>query len=209
MTLSLPTVFIVDDDPSVCRTLSRLVRLAGMEARVFHSAEEFLQLQTHPSGRASCMVLDLLMPGINGLEFQSALANSPLSCPVIFISGNGDVPVAVQAMRQGAVTFLAKPFDNNDLLGAISEALEKHQALLDSGSHVRAIQERISQLTVREIEVMAWIITGAPNKQIAAKLNIVEKTVKVHRARAIEKMRTSSVAELVRLCATVGFAAAK
>ncbi len=206
---SLPTVFIVDDDPSVCRSLSRVVQLADMEPRTFHSAEAFLQTHPHPSGQASCMVLDLHMPGINGLEFQNRLANSPMSCPVIFISGNGDISVTVKAMRQGAVTFLAKPFDNEDLLAAIREALEKHRAEFEANAQLQVIQQRMSTLTDRETEVMAWIITGALNKQIAAHLNIVEKTVKVHRARVLEKMRASSVAELVRLCTTVGFAAAQ
>ena len=208
MTPELPIVFIVDDDPSVRRSLSRLARHANMEARTFHSAEEFLQLRPQVDGRACCMVLDLHMPGIGGLEFQSTLANSSLACPVIFISGNGDISATVKAMKQGAVTFLEKPFDNDDLLGAISEALDRHKALLESDSQERIVHARMRELTERETEVMAWIITGALNKQIAGKLGITEKTVKVHRARVLKKMSAPSVAELVRLCASVGFAAA-
>jgi FixJ family two-component response regulator len=149
------------------------------------------------------------MPGLSGLELQERFVHSPAACPVIFISGNGNIPSTVQAMRQGAVTFLTKPFDNDDLLRAIAEALEKHRATLHADAGVRVIQERMNELTDREREVMSWVITGALNKQIADELGIVLKTVKVHRARALEKMQAESVAELVRLCAIVGFAAAK
>lgn len=209
MTPTLQTVFIVDDDASVVRSLSRLVRSAGLESRTFASAEEFLLAQPQPLHQPSCLVLDLQMPGLSGLELQQKLASSPASCPAIFISGNGDIPATVQAMKQGAVTFLTKPFDDQDLLSAIFEALEKHRNLLASGSQLGAIQERMTELTEREREVMAWIITGALNKQIAAALGIVEKTVKVHRARVMEKMTVSSVAELVRHCDAAGFVAAK
>lgn len=209
MPSSSPTVFIVDDDPSVGRSLSRLVRSAEMEARTFTSAEEFLQSQSQPLLHPSCLVLDLQMPGLGGLELQQKLSRSPAACPVIFISGNGNIPATVQAMKQGAVTFLTKPFDEKDLLHAISEALAKHGTQLAAGSRVEAIQERIKDLTEREREVMAWVLTGALNKQIAAALGIVEKTVKVHRARVMEKMQVTSVAELVRLCELAGFAAAK
>lgn len=208
MSTPSPTVFIVDDDPSICRSLSRMVRQAGMEARTFASAEEFLRSQVEPMSHPACLVADLQMPGLSGLELQSELAARSMPFPVIFISGNGDIPSTVQAMKQGAVTFLSKPYDNEDLLRAIAEALEKHRALLAADSKVRAIEERMSELTEREREVMSWVITGALNKHIAAALHIVEKTVKVHRARVMEKMQVSSVAELVRLCDVVGFAAA-
>jgi FixJ family two-component response regulator len=209
--MSLPpsTVFIVDDDPSVLRSLSRLVKQAGLEGRAFGSAEEFLQVTSTPLSRPTCLVVDLQMPGLSGLELQQRFAHSPAACPVIFISGNGNIPSTVQAMRQGAVTFLTKPFDNDDLLRAIAEALEKHRATLHADAEVRVIQGRMNELTEREREVMAWVITGALNKQIADELGIVLKTVKVHRARVLEKMQAESVAELVRLCAVMGFAAAK
>lgn len=202
------TVFIVDDDPSVRRSLSRVVRQEGLEVHAFASAEEFLEAQAVPSVHPACVVLDLHLPGLSGLELQQHLAANSAACPVIFISGNGDIPVTVKAMRQGAVTFLTKPFDNGELLRAVAEALEKHRALLDSDAQVRAVRERMDQLTDREREVMSWVITGALNKQIAAGLGIVENTVKVHRARVMEKMRVVSVAELVRLCALAGFAPA-
>jgi len=204
-----PTVFIVDDDLSVCRSLARLVRQAGLNAETFGSAEEFLRLQTEPLTRPACAVVDLHMPGLSGIELQKRLCESPVACPVIFISGNGDIPSTVQAMRQGAVTFLTKPFDTNDLLRAIDEALRKHRASLVADHRAGAILARMKELTEREVEVMAWIITGALNKQIAAELNIVEKTVKVHRARVLEKMQVSSVAELVRVCSMVNFAPAR
>jgi FixJ family two-component response regulator len=198
----------VDDDPSVRRGLSRLVRSAGMGAQAFASAEEFLESQTVAQDRPACVVVDLQMPGLSGLELQDRLAARPLACPAIFVSGNGDIPSTVQAMKQGAVTFLAKPFNDEDLLRAIAEALERHRILLQSGAQVHAIRQRMSELTDREREVMAWVITGALNKQIASRLSIAEKTVKVHRGRVMEKMQVSSVAELVRLCAAAGFEAA-
>lgn len=209
MTPVPPTVFIVDDDPSVRRSLSRLVRSADLEVQTFTSAEDFLQSHTRPLLQPSCLVLDLHMPGLGGLELQQQLALGPVSCPVIFISGNGSIPASVQAMKQGAVTFLTKPFDEDDLLNAIAEALEKHRAQLADSSRTDAIHKRINALTERERQIMAWVITGALNKHIAAGLGIVEKTVKVHRARVMEKMQAASVAELVRLCALAGFAAAK
>ena len=203
------TVFIVDDDASVLRSLARVVRQAGYEARTFDSAEEFLGDQPPAQTMPACLVLDLTMPGIGGLELQRKLAASPAACPIIFISGNGTIPATVQAMKQGAVTFLSKPFDAEELLLAIAEALAKHRLLLDANAQLAVIRRRIASLTDREREVMAWIITGALNKQIAGQLDIVEKTVKVHRARVLEKMGVTSVAELVRRCAAVGFAAAQ
>jgi len=201
------TVFIVDDDASVLRSLARVVRQAGYEARTFDSAEEFLGDQPPAQSMPACIVLDLTMPGIGGLELQRKLAASPAACPIIFISGNGTIPATVQAMKQGAVTFLSKPFDGEELLQAIAEALAKHRLLLDANAQLAVIRRRIASLTDREREVMAWVITGALNKQIAGQLDIVEKTVKVHRARVLEKMGVTSVAELVRRCAAVGFAA--
>lgn len=203
------TVFIVDDDASVCRSLARLVRQAGLEGKAFTSPESFLQVLKEPFTHPTCLVVDLQMPGLSGLDLQQHLSSSPAACPVIFISGNGDIPATVQAMRQGALTFLTKPFDNDDLLRAIAEALDKHRATLQSSARMRAICDRVNELSEREREVMAWLITGALNKQIGAELDIVEKTVKVHRARVLQKMQAGSVAELVRLCAVAGFAAAK
>lgn len=209
MSSTPPTVFIVDDDASICRSLARLVRQAGLDGRTYPSAEAFLEAHPAPPSRPSCLVVDLQMPGLSGLELQQRLLESHSAFPVIFISGNGDIPSTVRAMRQGAVTFLTKPFDTADLLRAIGEGLEKHRATLAAGQQVSSIRERMKALTDRELEVMSWIITGALNKQVAAELNVVEKTVKVHRARVLEKMQAKSLADLVRLCALVGFAAAE
>jgi FixJ family two-component response regulator len=149
------------------------------------------------------------MPGIGGLELQRELAADPAPCPVIFISGNGDIPATVQAMKQGAVTFLSKPFDHDELLQAIHEAVTRQRDLLATTSRVGEVRRRIGLLSGRESEVMAWVISGALNKQIAGELGIVEQTVKVHRARVMEKMQVVSVAELVRLCDLAGFKPAR
>jgi FixJ family two-component response regulator len=206
---SIPTVFIVDDDPSVRRSLYRVVRQAGFDAQDFASAEDFLATCPRPGSSPACLVLDLRMPGIGGLELQRVLAAGPAPFPVIFISGNGDIPATVEAMRQGAVTFLPKPFDQDDLLRSIAEALDRHREHLAAASRVSGVRERIEALSAREREVMAWVISGALNKQIAGELGIVEQTVKVHRARVMEKMQVVSVAELVRICDAAGFQSAK
>ena len=203
-----PTVFLVDDDASIRRSLARLVRQAGWEVLVYASAEEFLASLSGPLRHPACAVVDLQMPGLNGLALQAKLARVSPDCPVILMSGRGDIPSTVQAMRQGAVTFLTKPFDPDELLAAVTEALGNHRAVLEAEAKLKALSDRLAELTDREREVMTWVITGALNKQIAAALTIVEKTVKVHRARAMEKMRVSSVAELVRLCALIGVAPA-
>lgn len=209
MSSSPPVVYIVDDDPSICRSLLRLVRQAGLEGHSYGSAADFLAAQQAPFTRPTCLVVDLQMPGLTGLDLQQKLAESPAQCPMIFISGNGDIPSTVKAMKQGAVTFLTKPFDTQNLLRAIAEALQLHQSTLAADQQVQHVRDRMTELTERELEVMSWIITGALNKQVAAELNVVEKTVKVHRARVLEKMQAGSIAELVRLCSLVGFAAAK
>lgn len=179
-----------------------------MEARAYASAEDFLGAARGAAGQPACLLLDLQMPGLGGLELQRRLAADPAHFPVIFISGQGDIPATVQAMKQGAVTFLTKPFDQDEVLQAIGEAITLHRRQLASVSHVRDLRDRIDALTEREREVMAWVITGALNKQIAGELGIVEQTVKVHRARVMEKMHAVSVAELVRLCDAAGFEAA-
>ncbi len=204
-----PIVYIVDDDHSVLRSLSRLIRQADYKPITFSCAEDFLASPARSQNHPSCLILDLRMPGIGGLELQSQLATIADACPIVFISGNATIPATVQAIKNGAVTFLAKPFDHDDLLHAIEEALEKHRAKISELSHTSSIHERIASLTDREREVMAWVISGALNKQIGATLGIVEKTVKVHRARVMEKMQASSLAELVRLCAAAGFRSAK
>ncbi len=202
------TIYLVDDDPSVLRSLSRLVRQAGYAEQSFDSGEAFLAACPPAFAHPACAVVDLQMPGLSGLELQQQLNGRPAPCPVIFISGHGDIPSSVQAMRQGAVTFLTKPFDDEALLRAISEGLASHRGLLATTARESAASGRIAKLSDRECEVMAWVITGALNKQIAGHLGIVEQTVKVHRSRVMEKMGVVSVAELVRLCDAAGFKAA-
>lgn len=205
-----PTVLIVDDDPSVLRSMVRLVRQSGYQAREFSSGVEFLDfLDGSPRPVPACLLLDLSMPGINGLEVQRRLLRNPASCPVVFVSGNGNIPAIVEAMQQGAVTFLTKPLGHNDLLQAIAQAVQQDSERQRELERLASIQARIESLTHREQEVMKWVISGALNKQIASHLEIVEKTVKVHRARVMEKMQVVSVAELVRLCEAVGYDAAR
>ncbi len=200
----ISSVFIVDDDPSICRSLARVMRQAGWEAQTFSSAEDFLQAHSVPVIRPACLVLDLQMPGMDGLELQRRLAREPAPCPVVFMSGNGEISDSVQAMKQGAITFLAKPFDPVELVKVIGEALEQHAAALAANTRVTEVRTRLETLSIREREVMSWVITGALNKQIADTLGITVQTVKVHRGRAMDKMHTTSVAELVHLCAMAG-----
>jgi len=202
-------VYIIDDDRSVRRSLVRLVREGGYQVEAFASAEEFLSAVPGDFIRPTCAVVDLHMPGLSGLELQERLNARPLSCPVIFVSGNGDIPATVKAMRDGAVTFLTKPFHDGELLAAIAEGIEVHRMRIADSLHAGRIRQRIETLSERERETMSWVITGALNKQIAGELGIAERTVKAHRAKAMEKMGVVSVAELVRLCDEVGFAAAK
>lgn len=201
----LSTVFIIDDDASVRRSLRRLVSQAGWNAQDYASAEEFLLSLKNPLLNPTCIVVDLQMPGLSGLELQTELAKRNCECPVIFISGNATIASTVRAMQQGAVTFLVKPFEPIELLNAIEQAIEKCRAVLATVAKLRVIEMRVAALTMREREVMSWVITGALNKQIAAALSIVEQTVKVHRARVMEKMCVVSIAELVRLCDAIGF----
>lgn len=197
-------VLVVDDDLSVRRSLARMLRMEGMEARVYPSAEDFLEAETQPLTQPSCLVMDLHMPGLSGLELQRRLSTTTLAdCPIIFISGEGTIPATVLAMKQGAVTFLSKPYDTEELLKAIREGLEKHRRKLHACSREQAVARRMASLTEREHEVMRWVITGALNKQIAGELGVVERTVKAHRAKVMEKLGVVSVAELVRLCALV------
>jgi len=198
-------VGIVDDDQSVRKGLARLVKAAGYRVEVFASAREFLARpqQEEPC----CLLLDLRMPGLTGLELQEALATAGRQMSIVFISGHGDVVGSVRAMKGGAIDFLTKPVDARELLGAIERAVAK--ASTAQREHVRAmdLRGRLETLTVREAQVFALVVTGMLNKQIAAELGIVEKTVKVHRARVMEKMRAGSLAELVRLADRAGIIA--
>jgi FixJ family two-component response regulator len=198
-------VGIVDDDPSVRKGLARLVKTAGYRVEVFASAREFLvrPQQEDPC----CLILDVRMPGLTGLELQEALAIAGRQMSIVFVSGHGDVVGSVKAMKGGAVDFLTKPVDARELLSAIERAVAKASTAHGEQARAADVQGRLKTLTAREAQVFALVVTGMLNKQVAAELGIVEKTVKVHRARVMEKMRASSLAELVRLADRAGIIA--
>ena len=192
-----PRVFIVDDDPSVRKSLARLLRGAGYEVEAFASARAFLARPRHDA--PSCLVLDVRMPGLTGLELQEALVTAGHLSSSVFITGYGDVSAGVKAMKGGAVDFLTKPVDKQELLGAIERAMTKARQTRREQARIADIRDRIKMLTPREAEVFALVVTGMLNKQIAFDLGVSEKMVKVHRGRVMEKMRAGSLAELVRL----------
>jgi len=198
-----PIVFVVDDDPSIRESLNLLLNSAGYKVKSFASAKEFLEADPGSPGPA-CLVSDVKMPGLSGLDLQKELKSKNCVIPIIFITGHGDIPMSVQAMKKGAVDFLPKPFDDNDLLDAVKEALLKDsqtRADLDDQKH---ILQRLDSLTTREHEILTYLITGMLNKQIAYELNISERTVKAHRKQVFDKMGVNSIAELVRLTETLG-----
>lgn len=198
---AVPCVRVVDDDASVLKSLDRLLRSAGFAVRTFPSPQAFLE--QHDGEAPGCLVLDLSMPGFDGLQLQSALAQAGDACPVIFISGFGDVPSSVRAMKAGAVDFLTKPFDQAQLLAAVRAAIEMDRMARAERAARSSVGARMAALTPREHEVMAQVVAGHLNKQIAADLGISEKTVKVHRARVMAKMGAGSVAELVTMVSSV------
>ena len=198
-------VGIVDDDASVRKGMARLVTTAGYRVEVFASAREFLARPQHED--LCCLVLDVRMPGLTGLELQEALASAGTRMSIVFISGHGDVVGSVKAMKGGAIDFLTKPVDARELLGAIERAVAKALTVRREQAGATDMQGRLKTLTAREAQVFALVVTGMLNKQIAAELGIVEKTVKVHRARVMEKMRAGSLAELVRLADRAGIIA--
>ncbi len=202
MSLLPITVFIVDDDPAVSKSLSRLLRSAHLPVAAFSSPHEFLE--RYDPNLAGCLVLDVAMPGLNGLELQRALIARGHEPPIIFLTGHGDIPMSVQAMKRGAVDFLTKPVNDADLLKAIYVAIEKDRLRRQTRAEIDEIQQRLATLTPREREVLEHVISGQLNKQTAADLGTVEKTIKVHRGRVMHKMKVSSVAELVRLAERVG-----
>jgi FixJ family two-component response regulator len=192
-----PTVIIVDDDVSVREALEGMLRSVGVEVRAFPSVPEFLK-SGRPDG-PMCLVLDVRLPGRSGLDFQRELAEANIHLPIIFITGHGDIPMSVQAMKRGALEFLTKPFRDQDLLDAIQLGLARDRARREAERAVMALQERFEALTRREREVMARVVKGRLNKQIAGDLGISEVTVKVHRSQVMRKMRATSLPDLARM----------
>ena len=195
-------VFVVDDDPSMRRALDTLLRSVGHEVRLFSSSQEFMQA-TRPDA-PSCLVLDVRLPGMSGLAFQQELTKAAVALPIIFITGHGDVPMTVRAMKAGAVEFLTKPFDDQVLIDAIHAAIERDRARRRDAAGLAALEARYHELTDRERQVMNLVVTGRVNKQIAAELGLSVVTVKVHRGQVMRKMLAKSVAELVRMADRLG-----
>jgi FixJ family two-component response regulator len=197
MSDSEPTVFLVDDDRAVLKSLSRLLRAARLKIAAFASPEEFLA--QHDPGVPGCLVLDIAMPGLNGLELQKILAAKGRALPIVFLTGRGDIPMTVQAMKSGALDFLTKPVNDHDLLDAVRTAIEKDRAGRKARAEMDDVRTRLTTLTPREREVLTHVVAGRLNKQIAVALGTVEQTIKVHRARVMAKMKAASLADLVRL----------
>jgi FixJ family two-component response regulator len=202
-----PTAFVVDDDPSVRRSLARLLRSAGFHAPAFASAEEFLR-EPLPDGPA-CAVLDVSLPGLSGLDLQRALAEKEAGLPVVFITSHGDIPMSVRAMKAGAVDFLPKPFKVEDLLAAVRQALDRGERARQQAAEAAALRRRAEALSPRQREVLALVVRGLLNKQVARQLGVTERTVKAHRAEVMHKMGADSLAELVRMAARLGIAPAR
>ena len=192
-----PIVFVVDDEPSVRRAIKRLIESEGLQVELFGSAQEFLQ-RRRPDA-PSCLVLDIKLPEISGLDFQRQLADCGIRIPIIFITGHGDIPMTVRAMKAGAVEFLTKPFRDQNLLDAIQVALERDRTRRHDESEIAVLKERFDSLTPRETEIFRLVVTGRPNKQIASELGTSEITIKVHRASVMRKMQAEYLADLVRM----------
>jgi FixJ family two-component response regulator len=192
-----PTVIVVDDDPGIQEALSGLLRSVGLQVRVLASVPEFLH-EGRPDG-PTCLVLDVRLPGRSGLDFQRELTASDIQVPIIFITGYGDIPMSVQAMKGGAIEFLTKPFRDQDLLDAIQQGLARDRAWLENERETAVLRTRFETLSPREREVMARVVTGRLNKQIAGDIGLSEITVKVHRSQVMRKMKASSLPELARM----------
>ena len=199
---SVPIIALVDDDPSVRRGLERLIRSMGWKAETFASAQEFLARVGVEA--PSCVVLDLQMPGLTGLELQKQMAEVGLETPIVFLTGHGNIPATVQAMKAGAIEFLTKPVEEQNLLKAIHEAIERDRRTRQQRADMSDLRDRYDSLTAREQEVMQQVVSGLLNKQIAAELKITEDTVKFHRGHIMRKMRADSLADLVRMAQNLG-----
>lgn len=197
-----PIVFIVDDDESVRKSLARLITSVGLKVETFSSAIEFLKRD--PYDGPACLVLDIRMPGLSGLDLQEELAKAQRTLSIVFITGHGNISMSVQAIKAGAVDFLEKPFEEQALLDAVNLAIQKDRLAKEKLAELREIQERVESLTPREREVFALVVTGMLNKQIAFEMGISEKTIKVHRARVMQKMQADSLADLVRMSEKAG-----
>jgi len=195
-------VFVIDDDPSMRAALEDLVSSVGLQVRLFASPQEFLQ--SNPSDTLGCLVLDVRLPGMSGLAFQNELARAGIALPVIFITGHGDIPMSVRAMKAGAVEFLTKPFHDQELLDAIHTAITRDKERRRGALIAVELQERYATLTERERQIMALVVTGRANKQIAAELDLSEMAVKVHRGQVMRKMKAGSLPELVRMADRLG-----
>jgi len=207
MTENQPVVFVIDDDKLVRDSVTDLLRSVGLGAQSFGSAQEFLQSKRPDA--PGCIVLDVRLPGASGLEFQRMLAESSIHLPVIFISGYGNIPMSVRAMRSGAIEFLTKPLQEQELLDAVQAGIERDRARRQEAELVAELHERLMSLTARERDVLALVITGRPNKQIADQLKLSEATVKVHRSQIMRKMQAKSLVDLVRMADKLGVSGEK
>jgi FixJ family two-component response regulator len=204
MTEVASVVFVVDDDPSIRRAIKRLVESVGLRVEGLGSAQEFLRSQRPDA--PSCLVLDVRLPGMSGLDFQRELREANIHIPIIFITAHGDIPMTVRAMKAGAVEFLTKPFRDQELLDAIQQGLERDHARRAQEAEVRKLRERFESLTPRERELLPWVVSGLLNKKIADAIEASEATVKVHRSQLMRKMGASSMADLVRMAEKLGIA---